>query len=412
MNAIGTVWLGLRRLAAGESVFSDSNEHDKTSRKRSRDYDDEEEDSASENSTTPTPAPLTWTSVSTALSTTATVLLSSMTATSVPSRRKGPYIRAMDNLDPHPVPGDRKHTMHGEPWDENPNIRNPTEKWEAAKGLSAVEEWRQRIPPLNDNVISVIVSFVGFYHNYHSPHDTRESVIGLTDLWRVAQISKGFWIHAKIRRLEAFEQDDRNGELRERVREWCADKVGAEAKYGPISGWDVSRITSMRYFFGRSLKTNETEDEWNKDFDEDLSAWNVENVLDMTRMFALAKSFDGNLTGWNITRVNSMEGMFHDALAFTGIGLSGWYVGDGGNYYHDGEWNTIWDMKKMFYGALAFNADISRWNVDWVYHMYGIFHYASSFDRDTVKKWRLDCCDAEDIWDRIDKGINEHALFR
>ena len=52
------------------------------------------------------------------------------------------------------------------------------------------------------------------------------------------------------------------------------DPAGAEAKYGHISWWDVSRVTSMRKLFECV------------DLNEDIRYWDVSNVKDMSGMFA------------------------------------------------------------------------------------------------------------------------------
>lgn len=104
---------------------------------------------------------------------------------------------------------------------------------------------RAHIPPLNDDVISVIVSYID--HNVRctrwqastngSPHSNVykiTSVMDVTDLHRAAQISTSFWRHTKMRRQRVIEQDQRNMGLYEMVQEWCKDKIAAEKKYGHI----------------------------------------------------------------------------------------------------------------------------------------------------------------------------------
>ena len=48
----------------------------------------------------------------------------------------------------------------------------------------------------------------------------------------------------------------------------------AEAKYGPVSAWDVSEVTNMKYlFFGCAA------------FDQPLGEWKVDQVTNMGGMF-------------------------------------------------------------------------------------------------------------------------------
>merc|ERR1712146_864784 len=59
-----------------------------------------------------------------------------------------------------------------------------------------------------------------------------------------------------------------------KVTEWFENKEKAEEKYGPISEWDTSKVTNMSLLF-----------EDRKDFNENISKWNVSNVIDMKNMF-------------------------------------------------------------------------------------------------------------------------------
>jgi surface protein len=62
---------------------------------------------------------------------------------------------------------------------------------------------------------------------------------------------------------------DRDG-LKQAVNSWSSDKARAEVKYGPIGGWDVSRVTDMSSLFMA-----------NGSFNEDISRWNVSEVTNM-----------------------------------------------------------------------------------------------------------------------------------
>ena len=46
------------------------------------------------------------------------------------------------------------------------------------------------------------------------------------------------------------------------------------AKYGEIGEWDLSQVTSMDYMFAHM-----------ENFNENISAWDVSNVKDMSGMF-------------------------------------------------------------------------------------------------------------------------------
>jgi surface protein len=71
-------------------------------------------------------------------------------------------------------------------------------------------------------------------------------------------------------------------------------------------------------------------------FNQDISAWNVSNVITMLRMFTAADSFNQDISAWNVSKVT--------------------------------------DMSVMFTGADSFNQDISAWNVSKVTDMSVMFN--------------------------------------
>jgi surface protein len=65
---------------------------------------------------------------------------------------------------------------------------------------------------------------------------------------------------------------------------------------GDISMWDVSNVKSMRDMFNGCEK-----------FNCDLSKWNVSNVKDMSDMFYGCKKFNQDLDSWNVSNVKNMD---------------------------------------------------------------------------------------------------------
>ena len=53
-----------------------------------------------------------------------------------------------------------------------------------------------------------------------------------------------------------------------------------------------------------------------KDFNEDLSRWNVSKVVSMRGMFMNATSFNGDISSWKVRQVKDMECMFNGATSF------------------------------------------------------------------------------------------------
>ena len=96
-----------------------------------------------------------------------------------------------------------------------------------------------------------------------------------------------------------------NDTLSGAVDEWIDNSNAAEYKYGPISNWDVSRVTDMSNLF--------------KDrngFNEDIGNWNVSNVTDMESMFKNAEVFNQDIGNWDVSKVSDMEYMFYNAEKF------------------------------------------------------------------------------------------------
>ena len=59
-------------------------------------------------------------------------------------------------------------------------------------------------------------------------------------------------------------------------------------------------------------------------FNEDISAWDVSNVVNMMSMFRFASSFNGDLSLWDTSSLQGMNSMFDGATAFESD-LSGKY---------------------------------------------------------------------------------------
>ena len=149
------------------------------------------------------------------------------------------------------------------------------------------------------------------------------------------------------------------------ITAWCTDSTAAEAQYGHISGWDVSQVGEL--YLSMYCSTYGT-------FNEDISAWDVGSMTDMSFMLAYANSFNQDLSAWNVGSVTSMYYAFSKAYSFNGD-LSAWDVG------------SVTSMYFMFDGAGSFNVDLSAWNVANVMDMEGMF-YDSTFNQD-LSAWDL-----------------------
>lgn len=146
-----------------------------------------------------------------------------------------------------------------------------------------------------------------------------------------------------------------NSSLRTAVQHWAINQSEAEKKFGPISEWDVSKVTDMDDLFNGWLEEDEDEDEYQyeeaSDFESmsrdeqmrvfsenirylnpDISKWDVSNVKSMERMFHFAFEFNQDISGWNVSNVESVYNMFYCANAFD-CDISGWDVSNVNEYF-------------------------------------------------------------------------------
>jgi surface protein len=130
------------------------------------------------------------------------------------------------------------------------------------------------------------------------------------------------------------------------------------SKYGYINYWNFeSSVSDMSYLFKDKII-----------FNEDISKWNVQNVVYMVDMFYNAQAFNQDIGKWDTSLVKSMWGMFSGAIHFN---------------QNIGSWNTskVSHMEGMFYQATVFNRDIGKWNTSQVNYMGGMFEKASHFNQ-------------------------------
>ena len=107
-----------------------------------------------------------------------------------------------------------------------------------------------------------------------------------------------------------------------------------------ISSWDVSSVTNMGSVFRDA-----------KNFNQDISSWDVSSVTNMLFMFCGAKNFNQDISGWDVSSVIDMSSMFADAEKFN-QDISSWDV------------SSVTDVFGMFVETLAFNQDLTSWNLN------------------------------------------------
>jgi surface protein len=148
-----------------------------------------------------------------------------------------------------------------------------------------------------------------------------------------------------------------NRNFKEAVDLWFKDEEKCKWRFGHISDWNTSRVTNMGWAFFCQ-----------RNFNEDISRWDVSSVTDMSGMF-VGCGFNGDLSCWDVSNVTNMSVMFYEANQFNGD-LSRWNV------------SKVTDMSSMFLQASEFNGDLSQWDVKNVTDMSHMFRGAHQFNKD------------------------------
>lgn len=151
--------------------------------------------------------------------------------------------------------------------------------------------------------------------------------------------------------------------IREAVELWFDDREQAMQQHGHINSWDVSLVTDMdELFIGQKFT------------DEDLSNWDVSNVISMNGTFS-ESNFNGDISNWNVSKVKYMSEMFSNSPFNNDI--SGWNI------------ESLIDASLMFYQNLVFNQPIGSWNTSNLRNINGMFSYAYEFNQ-PLNSWNVE----------------------
>ena len=152
-------------------------------------------------------------------------------------------------------------------------------------------------------------------------------------------------------------------ELREIIIQRIKD-CGPECNLNNI---DVSNIEDMsdlfsanEYNYGNKIFRN---------FNGDISLWNVSNVKDMSGMFYGCINFNCDLSHWDVSNVKYMDIMFYMCREFNSD-ISQWNV------------KNVENIKNMFSACKNFNQNLDEWNVQNVEDMIHAFYMCP-----TKPKW-------------------------
>jgi len=128
-----------------------------------------------------------------------------------------------------------------------------------------------------------------------------------------------------------------------------------------ISTVCTTRVTDMEKFFYQ-----------NDVFSQDISNWDVSNVISMSQMFE-ESTFNQNISTWDVRNLTDMYAMFKDNSVFNQP-IGNWNVGNAEK------------MGRMFEGNSAFNQPINNWDVSNVDEMWYMFYNASNFNQ-SIGNW-------------------------
>ena len=122
-------------------------------------------------------------------------------------------------------------------------------------------------------------------------------------------------------------------------------RIKNEGNECDLNDIDTSKITSMSALFDVNLN------KIFKDFNGDISQWDVSNVTNMSLMFQGCKKFDCDISRWNTSNVKTMEAMFDECEKFN-QDLSQWDV------------SNVENMNYMFDFCKEFKQNLDAWDVD------------------------------------------------
>jgi surface protein len=153
-----------------------------------------------------------------------------------------------------------------------------------------------------------------------------------------------------------------------------------------LGSWDVSNVTDMTAPFGGSVVSQSIGNAvvFNNGGSPSIGNWNTSKVTTMLQMFVNNKAFNQNVGSWDVSNVTNMSAMFGMYLTTA----SPWQILSGsfnnGGSPSIGNWNTsnVTIMTDVFGGQLAFNQDLSNWDVRKVTNfsrMFSIFNPTPTF---------------------------------
>lgn len=163
-----------------------------------------------------------------------------------------------------------------------------------------------------------------------------------------------------------------------------------------VGQWGTLEYVSMEGAFYGAKNLELVPDK--TDFVDDLID-GLENVTDMSYMFAGAESFDQTLDNWDFSSVTNMEGMLKNATSFnqaitwnTPSVTNMSYMFSGATSFDSKillNTSSVTDISYMFAEAIAFNQSVEDFDTREVQKMEGAFENAFSFNQ-PLNNWKTD----------------------
>ena len=168
------------------------------------------------------------------------------------------------------------------------------------------------------------------------------------------------------------------------------DNASLDAK--PISDTDWNRVVTTLVTAPVGLFYGET------GFNQDISSWDMSNVIFTIRMFGGATSFNQDIGNWDLSNATNIGEMFKGATSFN-QDIGDWDV------------SNVTNMAETFKGATSFNNDgsnsINNWNTSNVTTMEFMFGTTGNFSLSDAMDFNQDIGD----WN-VGKVQNFRAMFR
>ena len=137
---------------------------------------------------------------------------------------------------------------------------------------------------------------------------------------------------------------------------------GTKAFNGNISTWKFPKLSILTYFLNNATA-----------FNQDISNWDMSGIGNAANMFNGATSFNQDLSKWKFDNLVYGSFMFANATSFNG-NVTTW------------KFPKAAELSGMFLNATSFNQDISNWEIPLVNSANNMFLDATSFNQD-LSKW-------------------------